>query len=91
MNTWNALPVSYKQRVYKNTLATVKRQSQQADSPTPGKVIGTEAAYVANSILLDYFSCKVVHKEPEIGSTYHNIPKDNYCIDDKLDFGMPGS
>jgi len=30
MNTWNTLPESYPQRVYKNTLATVKRQIQQA-------------------------------------------------------------
>jgi hypothetical protein len=28
MNTWNTLPESYQQRVYKNTLATVKRQIQ---------------------------------------------------------------
>jgi len=26
MNTWNTLPESYQQRVYNNTLATVKRQ-----------------------------------------------------------------
>jgi len=29
MNTWNTLLESYQQRVYNNTLATVKRQIQQ--------------------------------------------------------------
>jgi len=29
MNTWNTLPESYQQRVYKNTLGTVKHQIQQ--------------------------------------------------------------
>jgi hypothetical protein len=28
MNTWHTLPESYQQRVYKNTLATFKRQIQ---------------------------------------------------------------
>ena len=29
-------------------------------------------------------------EEPEIGSTDPNIPIDNNCTDDELDFGMPG-
>jgi len=35
INTWNTLPESYQQWVYKNTLATVKHQIQQAENPTP--------------------------------------------------------
>ena len=53
MNTWNTLPESYQQRVYNNTLATVKRQIQQAENPTPAVVISVEAARVDNAILLD--------------------------------------
>jgi len=56
MNTWNALPESYQQRVYKNTLGTVKRQIQQAENPTPAEVTSTEAACVDNAILLDYLT-----------------------------------
>jgi len=55
MNTWNTLPESDQQRVYNNTLATVKRQIQQAENPTPAEVISMEAALVDNAILLDYF------------------------------------
>jgi hypothetical protein len=40
MNTWNILPESYQQRVYKNTPATVRCQIQQAENPTPAMVIG---------------------------------------------------
>jgi len=32
MNTWNPLPESYQQRVYINTVATVKRQIEQAEN-----------------------------------------------------------
>ena len=46
MNTLNTLPESYQQRVYNNTLATVKRQIQQAENPTPAVVISVEAARV---------------------------------------------
>jgi len=53
MNTWNTLPDSYPQRVYTNTLATVKRQIQQAENPTPAVVISVEAVCVDNAILLD--------------------------------------
>ena len=90
MNTWNTLPESYQQRVYNNTLATVKRQIQQAENPTPAVVISVEAARVDNAILLDYLASEVAPEEPEIGSTDPNIPIDNNCTDDKLHFGMPG-
>jgi hypothetical protein len=87
MNTWNTLPESYQQRLYKNTLATVKRQIQQAENPTPAAVISTEAALVNNAILLDYLTSKVALEEPEIGSTDRNILIDNNCTDDELHFG----
>jgi hypothetical protein len=90
MNTWNTLPESYQQRVYNDTLATVKRQIQQAENPTPAMVISVEAARVDNAILLDHLSSTVALEEPEIGSTDRNIPIDNNCMDDKLHFGMPG-
>jgi len=90
MNTWNTLPESYQQRVYNNTLATVKRQIQQAENPTPAVVISVEAARVDNAILLDYLTSEVALEEPEIGSTDSNIPIDNNCTDDELHFGMPG-
>jgi len=90
MNTWNTLPESYQQRVYHNTLATVKRRIQQAENPTPAVVISTEAASVDNAILLDYLTSEVALEEPEIGSTDPNIPIDNNCTDDELHFGMAG-
>jgi len=90
MNTWNTLPESYQQRVYNNTLATVKRQIQQAENPMPAVVISTEAVSVDNAILLDYLTSEVAVEEPEIGSTGPNIPIDNNCTDDELHFGMPG-
>jgi hypothetical protein len=90
MNTWNTLPESYQQRVYNNTLPTVKRQIQQAENPTPAVVISVDAACVDNAILLDHLSSTVALEEPEIGSTDPNIPIDNNCMDDELHFGMPG-
>jgi len=90
MNTWNTLPESYQQRVYNNTVATVKRQIQQAENPTPAVVISVEAARVDNAILLDYSTSEVALEEPEIGSTDPNIPIDNNGTDDELHFGMPG-
>jgi len=90
MNTWNTLPESYQQRVYNNTLATVKRQIEQVENPTPAVVISVEAARVDNAILLDYLTSEVVLEEPEIGSTDTNIPIDNNSTDDELHFGMPG-
>jgi len=53
MDTWNTLPESYKQRVYIHTLATVTRQIQPVENPTPAVVISMEAARVANDSLLD--------------------------------------
>jgi len=71
MNTWNTLPESYQQRVCNNTLATVKRQIQQAENPTPAVVISMEAACGDNPILLDYLTSEVALEEPGIGSTDH--------------------
>jgi len=88
MNTWNTLPESYQQRVYKTTLATVKRQIQQAENPMPAEVISVDAACVDNAILLDYLTSEVALEEPEIGSTDPNIPTDKNCTDDQLHFGM---
>jgi hypothetical protein len=59
MNTWNTLPESYQQRVNTNTLATVKRQIQQAENPTPAMVISVEGVRVDNAILLDYLASEV--------------------------------
>jgi hypothetical protein len=90
MNTWNTLPGSYQQRVYNNTLATVKRQIQQVENPTPAVVISMEAARVDNAILLDYLTSEVALEEPEIRSTDPNIPIHNNSTDEELHFGMPG-
>jgi hypothetical protein len=90
INTWNTLPESYQQRVYNNTLTTVKHQIQQAENPTPAVVITVEAARVDNAILLDYLTSEVALEEPEIGSTDSNIQIDNNCTDDELHFVMPG-
>jgi hypothetical protein len=89
-NTWNTLPESYQQRVYKNTLATVKHQIQQAENPTPAVSISTEAVRIENAILLDYLTSEVAVEEPEIGSSDLNIPIGINCTDDELHFGMPG-
>ena len=75
--------------MYKNTLATVKRQIQQAENPTPGIVISLEAANIHNAILLDYLTAQVVIEEPEIGGTDPNIPTDNNCMYDELHVGIP--
>ena len=77
MNTWNTQPESYQQRVYSNHLATVKRQSQQAENPTPAVVTSVEAVHVEHAIHLDYLASEVALEEPEIGSTDPNIPKEN--------------
>jgi len=90
MNTWNTLPESYQQRVHKNTLATVKCQTQEVENPTHAMVISVEAALVGNAILLDYLTSEVALEKPEIGSTDPNIPIDNNCGDNELHFGMPG-
>jgi len=90
MNTWNTQAESHQQQVYNNTLATVKRQIQQAENPTPAVVISVEAARVDNAILLDYLPSKVALEEPEIRSIDPNIPIDNNCMEDELHFGLPG-
>ena len=90
MNMSNTLPESYPQRVYNNTRATIKRQIQQAENPTPAVVIGVEAAGVDNAMLLDKLTSEVALEEREIGSTDPNIQIDNNCMDDKLHFEMPG-
>jgi len=90
MNTSNTLLESYQQRVYKNTLATVKRQIQQAENPTPAKVISTGAARVDSAILLHYLTSEVAFEEREIGSTDPNIQIGNNCTDDEPHSMMPG-
>jgi hypothetical protein len=91
MNTCNTILESYQQRVYNNTLATVKCQIQQAENPTPAVVIRVEAARVDNAIILDFLASEVALEEPEIRSTDPNIPIDNTCTDDELHFGKPGA
>jgi len=90
MNTWNTLLESYLQRVYNNTLATVKRQIQQAENTTPAVVISVEAVHVDNAVPLDYLTSEVAPEESEIRSTDRNIPIDKNCTDVELHFGMPG-
>ena len=90
MNTGNTLPESYQQRVYKITLAPVKRQIQQAENPTPSVVISVESARVDDAILHDCLTCEVALEKPEIGSNDPEIPIDNNCTDDELHFRMPG-
>jgi hypothetical protein len=90
MNTWNTLPESCQQRVYNITRATVKRQIQQAENPTPAAVISMEAVRVDHPILPDYLTSQVALEEPEIGSSDPNILIDNNCPEDALHFGMPG-
>jgi len=90
MNLWNTGLESYQLRVYKNTLATVKHQIQQAEHPTPAAVISTEAVCVDNAIQLDYLPSEVALTELEFGSTDPNIPIDINFTDDELHFGMPG-
>jgi len=91
MNTWNTLLESYQQRVYKNTLAAVKRQMQQVENPMPAMVISVEAACVDNAIHLDYLTSEVALEEPEISNTDPKILIDTNCTDDEQHFGIPGS
>jgi len=90
MNTWNTLLESYQLRVYKNTLAPVKRQIHQAENPTPAAVISVEEPRVDNALLLDYLASEVALEEPEIRSTDPNIPIDNNSTDDKHHLRIPG-
>jgi len=89
MNPWNTSLESYQQRVYKNTLATVERQIQQAENLMPADLISTEAARLDNAILLNHLTSEVALEEPEIGSTDPNILIDNNCMDDELHLRMP--
>ena len=91
MNTWNTQPESSQQTAYTSTLATVRRQIQQAANPTPAEVISTEAVCVDHALPVVYWTSEVPLVEPEIGSTDPNIPIDNKCMDDEPHFGMPGS
>jgi len=88
IDTCNTLPECYQQNVYNNTLATAKRQIQQAENPTPAVVICVEAVRVDNAILVDHLISEVALEEPEIRSTDPNIPKDNNWMDDELHFGI---
>jgi len=90
MNTWNILPESYQQRVYWNTLATIKRQIQQVENPMPAVVMSAEAVRVDNAILLDYLTSEVALEESQIGRNVPNIPIDSNCMNDELNLGMPG-
>jgi hypothetical protein len=90
MNAWNTLPESYQRRLYKNILATVKRQSYQAENPMPAMVICVEAAHVDNAMLLDYLVPYVDLEEPEIGSSDPIIQIDINCTDVELHITMPG-
>jgi hypothetical protein len=81
---------SYQQRVYKYTLATVKRQIQQAENPTLAVVISVEVVPVDNANFLDYLTTEVALEEPQIESTNSNIPIDNNFKCDALHFGMSG-
>jgi hypothetical protein len=90
MIIWNTLPESYHQRVYKNTLATVKHQIQQAENQTPAMVISMEAARAENAILLGYLIFEVALEEAKIGRTDLSIAIDSNCTHDRLHFRMPG-
>jgi len=89
MNTWSTLPESHQQREYKNTLATVEHQIQQAENPTPAVVFSMQASSIDNAILVDYLRSEVALEEPEIRGTDPNIPTVNDCTDDELHFEMP--
>jgi hypothetical protein len=90
MNSWNTLPESYHERVYINTLGTVKLQIQQVENPTASAVNSTGQAHVGNAILLEYSTSELALEQAEITSTDLNIPIDNNCMDDELHFRMPG-
>jgi hypothetical protein len=94
MNTWNKLPASYQQRVYKNFLPIVKRQIQLAENPMPAVVISVvisvEVECVDTPILLDYLTSKGVLEQPDIGSTDPHIPTDTHCTVEQLHSGITG-
>ena len=82
--------MSYQQRVYKTTLATVKCPIQLVENPTPAVVISVEAARIHNAIVLDYFISEVALEEPEITSTDPNLAIDNNPMHDEVHSAMPG-
>jgi hypothetical protein len=90
MKTWNTLPESYQQWVYKNTLATAKRHIQQAQNPMPAEVSSIRAARVDNLIHPNNSTSEVALEEPEITTSYLYILIDNKCMYDLLHFGIPG-
>jgi hypothetical protein len=53
-------------------------------------VISVKAAWNVNTLLLDDVTSEVALEEAEFGSTDPNILMDNNCIDDELNFGIPG-
>jgi len=77
MNTWNTLPESYQQRVYKNTLATVKHQIQHAENPTCGEPNTWRAQHVENPIRGEPNTRRTQHaenptcREPNTRRTQH--------------------
>jgi hypothetical protein len=77
--------------VYKHTLVKVKRQTQQAENPTPTVFITLEAARDGTNILLEYVTSEVAIDEPETRITDPNIVIDNNCTDDELHFAIPGN
>jgi len=89
MITWNTLLESYQLMVYKNTLATVKRQIQHAENTMPAMVSSVEAARFDDAILLHYMTSEVALEEPEIRGTDPNNPIDHKCMVDKLHFWIP--
>jgi hypothetical protein len=53
-------------------------------------VISVEAGHVDNTIHPEYFTSKVSHAEPQMGSTDRNIPIKHNCTNEELHFGMLG-
>jgi hypothetical protein len=88
MNTWNTLPQL--QWVYKNTLATVKRQIDKWENPTPAVVLSLHAAGVENTIFHEDLTSDVADEEHESAGSDTNIPIAINCTNDKLHFGCPG-
>jgi hypothetical protein len=89
-NTWKTLPECYQQRVNKHTLASVKREIQQAENQMPTMVISVESVCVDNAIHLAYLTSEVALEERGIGSTDPHIPIGKNCTDDEQHLGMPG-
>jgi hypothetical protein len=90
LNTVNPLLVSYTQRVYKNSLATVKRQIKEVENPTPAGVNNVEAADLRNANCVGYLTSDVRVDQREISSTEPNSPIDNNCTEDELHIVMQG-